>query len=59
MAELEKRKLQFPNSYFLVVARTDNDLMAFVSDQLPNLSMKTAGHKIDVNKFLEQNSVKA
>ncbi|MDY0189680.1 MAG: chemotaxis protein CheW [Desulfuromonas sp.] len=59
MAELEKRNLQFPNSYFLVVARTDTDLMAFISDQLPNLSLKTAGHKIDVNKFLEQNSVKA
>lgn len=59
MAELEKRKILFPNNYFLVVARTGGDLMAFVSDQLPNLSLKTAGHKIDVNKFLEQHSVKA
>ncbi len=59
MAELEQRKTLSPNNYFLVIARTDTDLMAFVSDQLPNLSLKTAGHKIDVNKFLEQYSVKA
>lgn len=59
MAELEQRNATFPNNYFLVISRTGTDLMAFVSDQLPNLSLKTAGHKIDVNKFLEQHSVKA
>ncbi len=59
LSALEKRKIAFPSSYFLVIAISGNDMMAFVSDQLPNLNIKTAGHHIDVNKFLEQHSVKA
>jgi len=59
LAALEGRNNTFPNPYFLVVVRCDSDLMAFVSDSLPNLNIKTAGHKIDMSTFLEQHSVKA
>lgn len=59
LAALEGRDNTFPNQYFLVVVRCGTDLMAFVSDSLPNLNLKTAGHKIDVSTFLEQHSVKA
>lgn len=59
LAALEGRKNAFPNPYFLVVVRCGSDLMAFVSDSLPNLNIKTAGHKIDMSTFLEQHSVKA
>jgi len=59
LAELEQRSLAFPSNYFLVIARSGTDLMAFVSDRLPNLSLKTAGHRVDVNEFLDQHSVKA
>ncbi|OQY18555.1 MAG: hypothetical protein B6I36_06680 [Desulfobacteraceae bacterium 4572_35.1] len=59
LAELEQRKVKFPSTYFLIIAKCGTDLMAFVSDQLPNLSLKAAGHKIDVEKFIEQYSVKA
>ena len=59
LAALEQRSMAFPNPVFLVIARCDSDLMAFVSDMLPNLNIKTAGHKIDVSTFLEQHSVKA
>lgn len=59
LAALEGRNNAFPNPFFLVVVRCDSDLMAFVSDSLPNLNIKPAGHKIDVSTFLEQHSVKA
>ena len=59
LAALEGRNNVFPNPYFLVVVRCGSDLMAFVSDSLPNLNVKTAGHRIDVSTFLEQHSVKA
>lgn len=58
LAALEERNNTFPNPYFLVVVRCGSDLMAFVSDSLPNLNIKTAGHRIDVSTFLEQHSVK-
>ena len=59
LAALEGRSNAFPSPYFLVVVRCGSDLMAFVSDSLPNLNVKTAGHKIDMSTFLEQHSVKA
>ncbi|MEA3465975.1 MAG: chemotaxis protein CheW [Thermodesulfobacteriota bacterium] len=59
LAALEQRPLTLPNSVFLVIARCGSDLMAFMSDMLPNLNIKTAGHKIDMCNFLEQHSVKA
>lgn len=59
LSALEGRDNAFPNPYFLVVVRCGTDLMAFVSDSLPSLNIKTAGHKIDVSTFLEQHSVKA
>jgi len=59
LAALEQREFVFPAVYYLVVARSNDDNMAFISDQLPNINLKTAGHKIDVNDFLEHYSVKA
>lgn len=59
LAALEQRPISLPKSSFLVIAQCDSDLMAFVSDMLPNLNIKTAGHKIDVSTLLEQHSVKA
>lgn len=59
LAELEHRKITFPNNYFLIIARSGSDLMAFVSDQLPNLNQKTAGHRVDIDEFIEKYSVKA
>lgn len=59
LAALENRKMAWPNNIYLVIAALGNDQMAFVSDTMPNLSLKAAGHKIDVETFLEQNRVKA
>jgi hypothetical protein len=59
LAALEQRELVIPAVYFLVIARSNGDNMAFISDQLPNINLKTAGHKIDVNDFLEHYCVKA
>ena len=59
LAALEQRQMVFPSAGFLVIARCDSDLMAFVSDMLPSLNIKTAGHEINVSTFLEQHSVKA
>lgn len=58
LAALEKRQVERPNNFFMVVAMQGTDLMAFICDTMPNLSLKTAGHKIDVDSLLDQRSVK-
>ncbi len=59
LAAMEQRKVPFPNQGYLVIANCDKDLLAFISDTLPNLNVKAAGRKVDVCAFLEQYSVKA
>ena len=43
---------------YAVVAIQGDDYVAFVSDSMPNLSLKTAGHHIAVEAFIEHNRVR-
>lgn len=44
---------------YAVVATSDIGEVAFASDTLPQLSMKTAGHHIEVASFIQENKVQA
>jgi chemotaxis signal transduction protein/HPt (histidine-containing phosphotransfer) domain-containing protein len=59
LAALEGRDVVLPKSLFLVIAGKENDQVAFISDSLPNLNVKTAGHEIDVISFIQEHRVKA
>ena len=59
LAALEKRNVVLPKTLFLVIAGQENDPVAFISDTLPNLNIKTAGHEIDVVAFINEHRVKA
>ena len=59
LAALEGRTIDRPNNFFMVIAMQGIDLLAFICDTMPNLSLKAAGHKIDVDSLLDQHSVKA
>lgn len=59
LAALEGRNVVLPKNFFLVIAGIENDQVAFLSDTLPNLNTKTAGHEIDVVAFINEHRVKA
>ncbi|MDD2557045.1 MAG: chemotaxis protein CheW [Desulfuromonadaceae bacterium] len=44
---------------YAVVATSVNGDVAFISDTIPQLSMKTAGHHIEVASFIQDNKVQA
>jgi chemotaxis signal transduction protein/HPt (histidine-containing phosphotransfer) domain-containing protein len=44
---------------YAVIAGTDKGIVGFMTDTVPNLSVKNAGHHIDVATFIEQNKVQA
>lgn len=44
---------------FLVIAGDGTERIAFLSDSIPNLSLKTAGHPVHIPTFVEQYSIKA
>ncbi|MGM0415364.1 MAG: chemotaxis protein CheW [Thermodesulfobacteriota bacterium] len=44
---------------YAVIASSDRGNVGFLTDTMPNLSVKTAGHHIDVGTFIEQNKVQA
>jgi chemotaxis protein histidine kinase CheA len=44
---------------YAVIASSDMGNVGFLTDTMPNLSVKTAGHHIEVGTFIEQNKVQA
>lgn len=44
---------------YAVIAAGDNGHVGFIADTMPNLSVKTAGHHIKVETFIEQNRIQA